>query len=110
MSKHALAPSTTPPQSEKVLDPPEASRAGELPTAPLPDRRRTPRGIPGFEPNRAQLISTTLGSYYEMPGLTLFVHQAARLFGISIPTCQLVLDDLVKDRRLGRDARGQYVR
>lgn len=75
-----------------------------------PERRRTPRGVPGFEPHRAQLVSTTLGSYQEMPGLSLFVHQAARLFGVSIRTCQLVLDDLVKDKRLRRDARGQYVR
>ena len=73
------------------------------------ERRRRPRGVPGFEPNRAQLVSTTLGSYREMPGLALFVHQAARLFAVSTGTCQLMLDDLVKDNRLRRDDRGQYV-
>jgi hypothetical protein len=85
-------------------------------TAPPPvgpghaERRQTPRGAPGFEPTRAQLVSTTLGSYEEMPGLSLFLPQAARLFGVSVRTCQVVLDDLVKERRLGRDGRGQYVR
>jgi len=45
-----------------------------------------------------------------MPGLALTVTQAARLFGISSGTCQLVLDALVEQKRLAQDARGQYIR
>ena len=98
--------STRRPRSERVLDAIDTARAE---WEEHPERRRTPRGVPGFEPSRAQLVSATLESYKEMPGLTLFVPQAALLFGVSTRTCQLMLDDLVNDRRLRRDTRGQYV-
>jgi len=78
--------------------------------SPMVERRRTPRGVTGYEPHRAHLVSRTLGSYAEMPGLALTVTQAARLFGISSGTCQLVLDALVEQKRLAQDARGQYIR
>jgi hypothetical protein len=49
-----------------------------------------------------------LGTYREMPGLCLHVHQASRLFGLRRSTCQIVLDDLVADGRLRKGADGQY--
>ena len=115
-----LITSRPPPQpSEQRLDDTDTARAdwegfaasSVLDSGPgRPERRRTPRGVAGFEPHRAQLVSRTLESYEEMPGQTLFAHQAARLFGISRTTCQLLLDDLVKEHRLTRDPSGQYAR
>jgi hypothetical protein len=48
-------------------------------------------------------------SYREMPGLCLSVAQAARLFGLRESTCHIVLDDLVRARRLRLSANGQYL-
>jgi hypothetical protein len=60
------------------------------------------------EPARAHLITLILGTYAEMPGLSLHLHQAARLFGLREATCQVVLRDLVRDGRLRQSADGQY--
>jgi hypothetical protein len=49
-----------------------------------------------------------VGAYQEMPGLSLLLPQAARLFGVRTRTCQVVLDDLVSDGRLRRTSDGQY--
>ena len=51
-----------------------------------------------------------LGTYREMPGLCLHLPQAARLFGVSVRTCQTVLDELVKTGQLHRMEDGQYRR
>ena len=60
------------------------------------------------EPARAHLIALILGTYAEMPGLSLHLHQAARLFGLREATCLVVLSDLVSDGRLRQSADGQY--
>jgi len=62
------------------------------------------------EPSRAQLEAMIRGSYSEMPGLSLHLAQAARLFGLRIGTCQIVLDHLVQVGALRRATDGQYVR
>jgi hypothetical protein len=49
-----------------------------------------------------------VGAYREMPGLSLLLPQAARLFGVRPLTCQVVLDDLVSDGQLRRTPDGQY--
>lgn len=72
------------------------------------DRRSNVRGTTAGEPDRRFLISMILGTYREMPGLTLHVNQAARLFGLRISTCRIVLDDLVHAGQLRRAADGQY--
>jgi hypothetical protein len=74
------------------------------------DRRERPRGSGTSEPLRPQLKSMILGMYHEMPGLSLQVAQAARLFGLRAATCQIILDDLVGQKHLGRAADGQYIR
>jgi hypothetical protein len=74
------------------------------------DRRERTRGTLTDEPSRHQLESMILGMYHEMPGLSLQVAQAARLFGLRSPTCQIVLDDLVGQNHLWRAADGQYIR
>jgi hypothetical protein len=54
-------------------------------------------------------VSVILGSYYEMPGLSLTLEQAARLFALPPRLCEMVLRDLVAGRRLRRSVTGQYV-
>jgi len=73
-----------------------------------PERRRTTRGGVHGEPSRAHLIALILGTYAEMPGLSLHLHQAARLFGLREATCLVVLSDLVRDGRLRQSADRQY--
>jgi hypothetical protein len=72
------------------------------------ERRRSARGGVHGEPHRTQLIARILGSYAEMPGLSLHLHQAARLFGLSEATCQAVLSDLVRDGRLRQSPDSRY--
>lgn len=55
-----------------------------------------------------QLVALILGTYAEMPGLSLHLNQAARLFGLRDTTCQLVLDGLVREGRLRQSDDGQY--
>jgi hypothetical protein len=60
------------------------------------------------EPERVHLAALILGTYAEMPGLSLHLHQAARLFGLRDRTCEVVLNDLVRDGRLRQSQGGQY--
>jgi hypothetical protein len=71
------------------------------------ERRHAPRGVHA-EPERLPLISLVLGTYAEMPGLALQLHQAARLFGLRERTCRVVFDDLVRDGRLRQCSDSQY--
>ncbi|HXW03772.1 MAG TPA: hypothetical protein VD833_00955 [Vicinamibacterales bacterium] len=73
-----------------------------------PDRRASARGAPDGEPSRTELVSMVLGTYHEMPGLSLHLHQAARLFGLRPKTCQVILEHLVTSGRLQRLDDGQY--
>ena len=50
-----------------------------------------------------------LGTFREMPGLSLHMNQAARLFGLRRGTCEVVLEDLVAQGKLRRAADGQFV-
>jgi hypothetical protein len=72
------------------------------------DRRRLERGA-GAEPVRRELVAMVLGTFREMPGLSLHLNQAARLFGLRATTCQVLLDDLVALGRLRRAHDGQYL-
>jgi hypothetical protein len=72
------------------------------------ERRRGRRG-PDGEPPRPELVATILGSYREMPGLTLRVEQAARLFGLRTRTCEVVFEELVRDGQLRRAPDGQFL-
>jgi len=80
---------------------------GAAPTRPQTDRRRTVRGATG-EPSRPNLVNLILGTYAEMPGTSLHLPQAARLFGLLEATCSVVLNDLVREGRLRRSLDGQY--
>ena len=72
------------------------------------ERRRSARGGVHGEPARAQLVALILGTYAEMPGLSLHLYQAARLFGLREATCHVVLTDLVRDGLLRQSADSQY--
>ena len=73
-----------------------------------PERRSVIRGTSHAEPSRGELVAMILGMYREMPGLSLYLRQAARLFGVPAVTCQLVLDHLVVRNELQKTADGQY--
>jgi hypothetical protein len=74
----------------------------------IAERRQITRGNSDREPRRSNVIENILGSFTEMPGLCLTVGQAARLFNLKVESCQIILEDLVRESRLHRDARGQY--
>jgi hypothetical protein len=74
---------------------------------PLSERGNS-RGY--VEPLSHPLQATIVGMYREMPGLSLHLAQAARLFGVGAATCQAILDDLVRQGQLRRANDGQYTR
>lgn len=74
-----------------------------------PERRERPRTSVGPELSRPRLVSMILGTFREMPGLSLHSNQAARLFAIPASTCTIVLADLVTAGRLRQAADGQYL-
>jgi hypothetical protein len=58
---------------------------------------------------RHNLENMVVGTYREMPGLSLDLAQAARLFGLRARTCEVLLDDLVRRGRLRRLMNGRYI-
>ena len=58
----------------------------------------------------SSIVQRIRGEYTEMPGLTLTVRQAARLWGMGIPQSQRLLSELVDSRFLVADASGAYRR
>jgi hypothetical protein len=50
------------------------------------------------------------GEYREMPGLSLTMPQAARLWALDFSTCELILTNLIERRILKRALNGTYVR
>ncbi len=58
----------------------------------------------------SSVVQRIRGEYLEMPGLTLTVRQAARLWGLGVPQSQRVLSELVESRFLVADASGAYRR
>ena len=88
---------------------PQSKPTTEFSTVPAEhERRRATRGDPNGEPSRAQLVALILGTYREMPGLSVDLQQAARLFGLRETTCRVVMNDLVDRGRLHQSADGRY--
>jgi hypothetical protein len=56
------------------------------------------------------LIRRVHAEYSEMPGLSVTMPQAQRLFGIDSRTCAAVLNTLIARGFLRRTAKGRYVR
>jgi hypothetical protein len=63
----------------------------------------TPRGL-------HELLRRVESEYREMPGLSLTVPQAARLWGLDSATCAVVLTTLLERQVLRRTAIGTYLR
>ena len=57
-----------------------------------------------------ELIVRVRGEYLEMPGLSLTIPQAQRLWAVEHSTCVQVFDSLVDARWLRRTRRGRFVR
>ena len=70
--------------------------------------------VRGNDQDRAPVTSEILrraeGEYREMPGLSLTLPQAARLWGLDCDTCELVLMKLIERRILTRGLNGTYIR
>jgi hypothetical protein len=67
----------------------------------------------GVEPKTEQirhLIRRVHAEYSEMPGLSVTMPQAQRLFGIDSQTCAAVLNTLIVRGFLRRTPKGTYVR
>lgn len=77
-------------------------------TPPAIERRAEARGNPSA-PSRTSLESMILGTYREMPGLALTCLQAARLFGISARTAEVILGDLDRKGALYTFRDGRYL-
>jgi hypothetical protein len=60
--------------------------------------------------HRDAMLRVVEGEYREMPGLSLTLPQAARLWGLDQRTCKRVLATLIERRVLKRASNGTYVR
>lgn len=58
----------------------------------------------------SDLLSRARGEYLEMPGLSLTVRQAQRLWGLDSSACSQVLQGLIEAGFLKRRPDGTYVR
>jgi len=63
------------------------------------------RSTPRFD----ELIVRVRGEYREMPGLSLTLPQAQRLWGLEGATCQTLFERLVDARFLRRTRHGRFV-
>ena len=69
--------------------------------------------VPTSKPAATAALETQLrrieGEYREMPGLSVTSAQAARLWGVTKPTCALALMTLVEAGILKRTSHGTYI-
>jgi len=65
---------------------------------------------PGTPPTLQELFRRIEGEYREMPGLSLTLLQAQRLWGLDRGTCERALAILIERRVLRRGMNGTYVR
>ena len=88
----------------ETRDRPKQSRASAAPSRPArPDEMRATPAI-------REAVLRVEGEYREMPGLSLTLRQAARLWGLDHSTCERVLTSLIERRVLKRALNGTYVR
>lgn len=64
----------------------------------------------GSAPRIDELVLRVRGEYREMPGLSLTVPQAQRLWGLEPAICQTLFQRLVEARFLRRTRHGRFVR
>jgi hypothetical protein len=63
----------------------------------------------GDTPPLESLVARVRGEYREMPGLRLTCSQACRLWQEHISTCEMVLEELVREGFLYRTDTGAYI-
>ncbi len=62
------------------------------------------------QPHVDRFLDLVQTEYLEMPGLALTKPQMRRFLGVDVLTCDIVLQQLEKDRFLKRTAKEAYVR
>ncbi len=60
-------------------------------------------------PPLESLVARIRGEYREMPGLRLTFAQACRLWQLDAPTCQTLLEQLVREAFLCKTENGAYI-
>jgi hypothetical protein len=55
------------------------------------------------------LLARIRGEYREMPGLSLTLAQACRLWHVDVPTCEAVLQRLVSEHFLSQTHTGSFI-
>lgn len=55
------------------------------------------------------LVARIRGEYREMPGLRLTFAQACRLWQVDAPTCEMLLEQLVRETFLRKTLDGTYI-
>jgi hypothetical protein len=84
----------------RISDIPLKPLGATLPSASSDERRDTG--------TRWALLHRIWDEFDEMPGTSLTLPQAARLFGVPIDVCDRILVSLVKDGRLRRTQDGRF--
>lgn len=60
-------------------------------------------------PPLESLVARIRGEYQEMPGLRLTFAQACRLWQLDAPTCEMLLEQLVREMFLYKTGNGAYI-
>jgi hypothetical protein len=60
-------------------------------------------------PSPESLVARIRGEYREMPGLRLTLAQACRLWQVDAPTCETLLEQLVREAFLYKTGDGAYM-
>lgn len=60
-------------------------------------------------PSLDSLVARIRGEYLEMPGLRLTFAQACRLWQVDAPTCEMLLEQLVREAFLRKTLDGSYI-
>lgn len=94
--------------AQTIMDARQASRSRATRAAAPPQTAR-PNDVRAMPAIRAAALRVE-GEYREMPGLSLTLPQAARLWGLDHNTCELLLANLIERRVLKRASNGTYVR
>jgi len=66
--------------------------------------------LPAYQKVTPALLAQIRGEFREMPGLTLTLRQASRLWHLDLLTCDVALRTLVDERFLGRTRLGGFRR
>jgi hypothetical protein len=76
---------------------------------PVPRRRKDRTPEAGDYAEAEALVARIRGEYSQMPGLRLTIAQASRLWQLDALTCEVLLEQLVRDAFLGKTIDGAYI-